>query len=218
MRLRVVSLRKVAQALETPFTPEPLLVLGEYTLALFRCEGCGDAYRNIDSDELFWPQDGAMQVRGEAGEFTVQAGALLCLPRGWKHSAEAEHPSFVLSVNRTDHAISRNGYYLPTPPAPPRYADPDRLLNESQSEGRRFLLRCDELRFYVQRLAGATSAGSSGQGVWVIPLRGVVGVRCGGTVTTLRPTEIVQVPANSNWHLFGKADVVWATLDDVAMD
>ena len=79
MRLRVVPLRKIAEALDTPFSPQPLLVLGEYTLALFRCEGCADPYRNMDYDELLWPQDGAMQVQGETGDLTVEAGELLCI-------------------------------------------------------------------------------------------------------------------------------------------
>jgi hypothetical protein len=213
VRLRVVSLRKIAEALETPFTPEPLLVLGEYTLALFRCEGCGELYRNMDSDELFWPQDRAMKVSGEVGPMTIQAGELLCIPQGWKHATEAEEISFVLSVNRTDHVISRNGYHAPRPPAPPRSANPETLLDSVASHKHCFLLQCNDLYFYAQRLAGATPARSSGQGAWIIPLSGVVGVRCGGMVTTLKPTEIVQVPAHSNWHLFGKADVVWATLE-----
>jgi hypothetical protein len=212
VRLRVVSLRKTAEALETPFTPQPLLVLGEYTLALFRCEGCADPYRNMDYDELLWPQDGAMNVQGEPGELTVEAGELLCIPRGWKHSTAADGVSFVVSVSRTEHAISRNGYHLPKPPDPPRHANPEHLLSEGEGTSPHFLLQCDDLSFYAQRLTGATPSGSSGQGIWVIPLSGTVGVRCGGVVTTLRPTEIVQVPAHCNWHLFGKADVVWATL------
>lgn len=212
MRLQVISLRKAAESLDTPFTPQPLLVLGEYTLALIRCEGNADPYRNMDYDELLWPQDGALMVQGEPGDLRVEAGELLCIPRGWKHSTIANGVAFVLSVSRTDHAISRNGYHLPKPPEPPRHANPEHLLEEAESDGSHFLLHCDALSFYAQRLKGATSSGSSGQGVWVIPLNGTVGVRCGGVVTTLKPTEIVQVPAHRSWHLFGKADVVWAAL------
>lgn len=212
MRLRVVSLRAVAEGLETPFDPQPLLVLGEYTLALFRCEGCADPYRNMDYDELLWPQDGPMRVEGEPGDWKLEAGELLCIPRGWKHTTAADGVSFVLSVSRTEHAISRNGYHLPKPPDPPRYVNPEQLLSQDEAITSHFLLHCDDLKFYVQRLSGATASSASGQGVWVVPLSGTVGVRCGGVVTTLKPAEIAQVPAHRSWHLFGKADVVWATL------
>ncbi len=212
MRLRVVSLRTIAEGLDTPFDPQPLFVLGEYTLALFRCEGRTDPYRNMDYDELLWPQEGAMRVQGEPGDWMVKEGEMLCIPRGWKHTTAADRLSFVLSVSRTEHAISRNGFHLPKLPDPPRYANTEQILSAVEGTAPRFLLHCDNLHFFAHRLNGAIPSRASGQGVWVFPVSGTVGIRCGGVVTSVKPTEIVQVPAHCNWHLFGKANVVWATL------
>jgi len=149
---------------------------------------------------------------GRNGRPYGRSGRVALYPRGWKHITAAEGVSFVVSVSCTNPVISRNGYHSPKPPDPLRHANPEALLTTATTTTPHFLLHCDTLRFYAQRLSGAIPSGSSGQGVWVIPLSGTVGVRCGGVVTTLKPTEIVQVTAHRNWHLFGKADVVWAAL------
>ena len=211
MRFQIISLRKASLALDVPFKLVELTELNEYTCFLYRCEGSVSIHRHLDHDELLWPQDRDIFLAGNVKKIVVEAGKLVRIPRGWKHGSMARVPAYVLLISRGQRSRSLNGYYQKVKPEPPQIVSPDAGLEDVGDNMPHLFLHCDALRLYSERVMGTGNVRWAKNDVLIIPIKGSVGVRCGGIVTVAQETELVRIPANSGWHLFGEATVVWMT-------
>lgn len=211
MRFQIISLRKVSLSLELPFQLVELTELDEYTCFLYRCEGAVPIHRHLDHDELLWPQDRDIFLAGETQKIAIDAGQLVRIPRGWKHGSMSRISAHVLLISRGKRSLSLNGYYQNVKPKPPQIVSPDAGLEDVGDNMPHLLLHCDTLHLYTERVIGTGQVRWANSDVLIVPIKGSVGVRCGGIVTVAQETELVRIPANTGWHLFGQATVVWMT-------
>ncbi|MGB0387723.1 MAG: hypothetical protein ACPGWR_23140 [Ardenticatenaceae bacterium] len=215
MRFQVISLRKVSVPLEVPFQLLELTELNEYTCFLYRCEGAVPLHRHLDHDELLWPQDKDIFLAGEVKKIVVEAGKLVRIPRGWKHASMSRVPAYVLLISRRKRSRSLNGHYQKRLPQPPQVVAPETLLDDIGDNMPLLMLSCDTLRLYAERVFRTGPVRRAEHDVLIVPIKGSVGVRCGGIVVVAQETELVRVPANCGWHLFGEATVVWMTPQEI---
>ncbi len=211
MRFQIISLRKASLSLDAPFQLVELTELNEYTCFLYRCEGSVPIHRHLDHDELLWPQDRTIFLAGETKKLSIDAGQLVRIPRGWKHGSMSRISAHVLLISRGKRSLSLNGHYQKVEPKPPEIVAPDRGLEDVGDNMPHLLLRCDTLYLYAERVMGTGKARWANSDVLIVPIKGSIGVRCGGIVTVAQEAEMVRVPANTGWHLFGKSTVVWMT-------
>lgn len=216
MRFQVVDVRAASQALEGPFQLCLLTDVDEYGCYLYRCEGEMPLHRHPDHDELFWPLDGTLLLRGSQGEHEVPRGHLARVPRGWQHGSTSRVPIHVLLLTRGPRGLTLNGHPAPPVALPPQRAEPLAALAERGANAAVPLLRCDALHVHAEQVEGSGPAREATCDVLLAPLRGTVGLRCGGLVLTLGEWQMARIPAGTGWHLFGSAPVLWMSKERAA--
>ena len=118
MRFEIVSLRQISQRVAEPFEPQQVIAVDEYDCSLYRCEGATPLHRHVDHDELLWPLDHAIALRGEGAARRIPAGHLARVRRGWKHGSASDHGSYVLHISRAARSRALNGHHSSLHAAP----------------------------------------------------------------------------------------------------
>lgn len=211
MRYQQISIFDASREVEAPFALHSLTDVDEYGCFLFRCEGTVPYHRHLTHDELFWPLDRPIRIRGEGSTLTVHRDHLVRVRRGWRHSAAAVESAHVLLFSRGERSHTMNGHFDVAEAAPPEEVAPLDLLRTNPPNEPRYLLKCDQLHLFGERVMGSGPCRRADGDVLVVPLRGSVGLRCGGLVAVVEQGEIARLPAGSGWHLYGEAEVIWAT-------
>lgn len=211
VRYRQISIFEASRGVEAPFALHALTDVDEYGCFLFRCEGTVPFHRHLTHDELFWPLDRPIRIRGEGETMTVAPDHLVRVRRGWRHSSAAVEAAHVLLFSRGERSHTLNGHFDDAATAPPEEVAPMERLRAGPPNEPHFLLQCDQLHLFGERVVGSGPSRMADGDVLVVPLRGTVGLRCGGMVAVVEQGEIARLPAGSGWHLFGESEVIWAT-------
>lgn len=173
-------------------------------------------HRHLEHDELFWPLDHAITLAGAAGGLEVQPGQVARMPRGVPHGSAAPSAAHVLLVSRGERSLQLNGHYDSLDVEPPTLVDPMAGLAERPANTPHFLLPCDHLHLYVERVRGSGPTRQAAQDVLVAPLGSRIGLRCGGMVVVVGEWEMARVPRGSGWHLFGQGQTLWFTIGEAS--
>mgnify|MGYP001064635021 CR=1 FL=1 len=72
--------------------------IDDVLVSVYVCEGVLNWHKHVDTDELFWVQEGQMLLESARGDALLRAGELAVIPKGTRHRPHSSERATVLLV------------------------------------------------------------------------------------------------------------------------
>lgn len=115
--LQKLDLATLAEGIELPYRPLPLVSLGSIEASLFVCDDKRGWHRNESHDQLMLVIEGVITLDGMGGKAVVSEGELASIPSRVGHNVTAGMRSTVV-LFREQRAVGETNGYIPPPDAP----------------------------------------------------------------------------------------------------
>jgi len=115
--LQKLDLATLAEGIELPYRPLPLVSLGSIEASLFVCDDKRGWHRNESHDQLMLVLEGVITLDGMGGKAIVGEGELASIPSRVGHNVTAGMRSTVVLFREQPASGQRNGHVSP-PDAP----------------------------------------------------------------------------------------------------
>ncbi len=115
--LQKLDLATLAEGIELPYRPVPLVSLGSVEASLFVCDDKRGWHRNESHDQLMLVLEGVITLDGMGGKSIVGEGELASIPSRVGHNVTAGMRSTVVLFREQPAGGQANGH-LPPPEAP----------------------------------------------------------------------------------------------------
>lgn len=108
--LQKIDLAALAEDIDSPFRPIPLVSLGPVDTSLFICQGPPSWQRQPPHNEMLFVLEGVITLEGPAGRIVVNEGEVASIPGAFAHNANSGMRSTVVLFQEGQISGQTNGH------------------------------------------------------------------------------------------------------------